>query len=580
MTDKELLEREEMLEDILDALEDKEYDEVEDMADEAIESFPDEAFGYFYMGEALFLQYDYQEAAYYFQHAVAKALNNSTYIARLALVNAKLDENEKAQILYRKVLEINNEHLGSILALAVYALNDGVYSEAETLLNKAINIAPDYAEAYQVRALLAQVQGNFQAALKDIDFLMQQSAANYALLQQKITVLSANNQPKAILTACQDWIAKYPEDARAYFTLAGFQMTQKSYSAAVASLDQHISLAKYGDFEVREAYLMRSWAYLYQNKTEEATASFKKSLSLNPGSVEAYIGLCDCMLAQQQQQAAISYLDIGISTLQEKAWKLAAKKIDLLLEANSYQAVAETVAILTDHQEEEVQGIGYFCLGNSLQKQGDLPEAYKAWRKASDLYHVQAEECIDTYCQEFVEQELKVKEGALLLDMQADFTQNAQSKVLQQFFTKFWAADVKLTASKNEMFAQVPAKMEKQILELLSNICVAIQPQGILVLNPGYDAVRMLYSIEASQKNAVTIKGIPLHAASEKEFEISWDGKNMLLKGFGDKDADIILYLQAVEQAQDWPKKAYDALKIYATAGELEYMGDAFNRSF
>ena len=44
MTHKELLEREEMLEDILDALEDKEYDEVEDMADEAIESFPDEAF--------------------------------------------------------------------------------------------------------------------------------------------------------------------------------------------------------------------------------------------------------------------------------------------------------------------------------------------------------------------------------------------------------------------------------------------------------------------------------------------------------------------------------------------------------
>ena len=56
MIDKDLLEREEMLEDILDALEDGDFDEVEDMADEAIEVFPEDAFGYFYMGEALFLQ--------------------------------------------------------------------------------------------------------------------------------------------------------------------------------------------------------------------------------------------------------------------------------------------------------------------------------------------------------------------------------------------------------------------------------------------------------------------------------------------------------------------------------------------
>ena len=38
MTEKELIEREELLEDILDALEDGDYEETEDLADEAIES--------------------------------------------------------------------------------------------------------------------------------------------------------------------------------------------------------------------------------------------------------------------------------------------------------------------------------------------------------------------------------------------------------------------------------------------------------------------------------------------------------------------------------------------------------------
>jgi tetratricopeptide (TPR) repeat protein len=579
MIDKDLLEREEMLEDILDALEDGDFDEVEDMADEAIEVFPEDAFGYFYMGEALFLQYDYTEAAYYFQHAVSKALNNSAYIARLALVNAKLEEEEKAKILYKKVLQINPEHVDSMVALAVYALNDTHYETAGLWLDKAINLAPDNTEAYKIRSFLLETQGQYQLALNDLEFLMQRLGPDNSLYQQKLSILSYLNDDALIAALYQDWILHIPDNKSIYFKLASFEMERQSYVAAETALDCYIAAAKYGDFEIRDAYLMRAWAYYHQDKSTLAKDGFKKALDLNPKTTDAYVGLCNLMLAADQMDAAMSYLDIGINLLAEEAWPLSIKKVHLLIDSKLYDQANAILKGLNTHKDEEVQGLSYFLLGNLHQLKGDLFAAYQAWQAASDLYHSESDERIEMYCQEFVEQSLKAKESALLLDMQADFQENADSIVLQHFFGCFWAADVQLTASNNEMFAQIPSKMEKQILDLLSNICVAIQPQGILVLNPGYDAVRMLYQMVESSPNKTTITGIPLHAATEKEFEITWDGTNMLLKGFGDKDADIQLYLTPLKNKNQLPQKAQDDLNVYATAGELEYMGKAFNQS-
>ena len=153
---------------------------------------------------------------------------------------------------------------------------------------------------------------------------------------------------------------------------------------------------------------------------------------------------------------------------------------------------------------------------------------------------------------------------------------NNKSKVLNQFFGNFWAADIKTTAANNKMFAQIPAKMEKQILGLLKHICVAIVHQGIMVLNPGFDGVRMLYSIKKEDSKSVTINGIPLNGTGEREFTLSIVGNHMLLQGIGDKEADIELYLEKVSASDKLSKIAKDDLTMHATAGDLEFMGEAF----
>ncbi|MFT5647163.1 MAG: tetratricopeptide (TPR) repeat protein, partial [Aureispira sp.] len=115
MTEKELIEREELLEDVLDALEDGDYEEAEDLADEAIEAFPQEAFGYYYVGEAMFLQGDIEDAIEYYQQAIEKASDNPDYKARLALMHAKLNEEEKAKQIYKSILDIHGDHVDTLV---------------------------------------------------------------------------------------------------------------------------------------------------------------------------------------------------------------------------------------------------------------------------------------------------------------------------------------------------------------------------------------------------------------------------------------------------------------------------------
>ena len=88
---------EELLEELTLALTQENFVELEEIAEEAIELYPQAAWGYYYMGEALLLQFNEHAALNQFNRAVELDSENLDYQNCQALCLSKLGEEEKAQ---------------------------------------------------------------------------------------------------------------------------------------------------------------------------------------------------------------------------------------------------------------------------------------------------------------------------------------------------------------------------------------------------------------------------------------------------------------------------------------------------
>lgn len=575
MTEQELLEREELLEDILDALEDGDYEEAEDLADEAIEAFPNEAFGYYYVGEAMFLQGDIEDAIEYYQQAIENATNNPDYKSRLALMYAKLGEEEKAKQIYKTILESNDNHVDSLVAMGVYASNDSNPEKALNYLDRALEVAPDYDNGYRIRAIVHTALNNFKEALEDVNKALSVDVDDRELWLQKINLHDAIGNVAETEAAFREWVSLEPEDASRYTAQAAFYVEQENYQAAENAFENAIEKELYGDLAAINSILGRAWVRLYQQNTTGAIEDFNRVIQSDAKLVDSYIGIAEAKVQEGALDAAITYLDLGLDIVLDSKWMLYNKKGGIHVQAGNWEAAEIAFGGLLNVDDEEANAEGHFSMGKLYQAKGNLEAAFRSWRKASDLFHLEADECIDEYCSEFLEAELKEKENVLLDEMEDNFKANKQSKILSSLFNKFWKVDVKTTASKNKMFDQMPAEMEKHIMGLLENICLAIVHKGVMVLNPGQESVRMLYSIKEETATIVTINGIPLNGTSERDFTFSPRGKHIALRGFGDEDADVDLYLNAVA-IKELPKVAQSEIAKLTASGAIDFMGDEF----
>ncbi len=575
MTEQELIEREELLEDILDALEEGDYEEVEDLSDDAIEQFPEEAFGYFYLGESLFFQTEYEEAIEYYQKAIELATDNSDYKARLALMYSKMHREEEAKQIYKTILDANPDHIGSLLALGVLEFNVNEPKAALVYLNQALELDADYVDGYRIRSLVHQQLNMFEPALEDLEHALLTYPTDSELLLQKIDLHDFLNQEKAACETFEAWIALDEESTERLSAYAEYLMQKADFAAAEKQYTLAIEKEIFGDLAALYSILNRGWARLRLDKLDEAMADFRKTIKLDAKISGAYMGMAEAKAKQGDLDSAVTFIDMGINVAVEDLWMLYDKKGEIYVIAKEWDLAKAAYQNNINMPDDRSKSEGYFGLGNLYQQQGDLQNAYLAWKEADTYMHIYAAQKIEEFCQEMIAAEAEANAATLVANMQDDFIANAQSKLLAPFLHKLWTVDVKATADSNPMFAEIPPAIEKQIMSLLNNICVGIEPEGIFVLNPGQSGVRLVYNIESEEASTIHIGGIPLNGSEKRTFSLTKKGDHLILGGFGEADADIPLYMQAVS-IHDLPKATQKALAEAEQKGKLAFMGKAF----
>jgi len=251
---------------------------------------------------------------------------------------------QKAEEIYRKILEINPDHSDSLHLLGVIANQAGNNDMAVKLIGRAIEINPKEAIYYNNIGNAFIAQGN----------------------------------PEQGIISYQKALELKPDFAEALVSMGSAYNELGRPDEAISCFQKALQFKQ--DFA--DAYYNMGIALKEQNKIDEAIICYQKSLELNPGFNDAYYNLgaiyknqgrldesafCYRKVLELSPSSAKVYYNLGI-VLQEQ---------DRLDDAiTCYQ---KAVQLKPDHEK------AYNNMGTSFKEQGRLDKAISCYRKSLQI---------------------------------------------------------------------------------------------------------------------------------------------------------------------------------------------------
>jgi tetratricopeptide (TPR) repeat protein len=248
---------------------------------------------------------------------------------------------DRAEALYRRVLQKAPDHADALHLLGVIAHERGRHARAVQLIRRALAIMPDFPAAH----------ANLGSALKAMG-RRTEAAASYRRA-----------------------IALKPDYAVAHSNLAAVQIEQGEFTAGLASAERAIALAP----GFVEAHVNRADALFQQRRFEEAEASVRQAIALTPdraashsllGAVLAELGRYEEAIACQQDAIALKPHDALLHHALGRTL-LQARKLDA-----SEASFRRALSLDRDLAQ------AWHWLGNALLVAGRLEEGLSCYRRA------------------------------------------------------------------------------------------------------------------------------------------------------------------------------------------------------
>ncbi|TRU05080.1 MAG: serine protease [Microcystis sp. Msp_OC_L_20101000_S702] len=180
--------------------------------------------------------------------------------------------------------------------------NQQKYELASDDYNKAIEINPNFAEAYNNRGLLYYNQQKYELALADYSKAIEINP-NFALAYNNRGGIYYNQQKYELALAdFNKAIEINPNLAEAYLNRGGIYYNQQKYELALADFNKAIEINP----NLAEAYNNRGLLYYNQQKYELALADFNKAIELDSKLAMAYLNRGGIYYNQQKYELALA----------------------------------------------------------------------------------------------------------------------------------------------------------------------------------------------------------------------------------------------------------------------------------
>ncbi len=155
---------------------------------------------------------------------------------------------ERALEALTKSRELNPKNPLPYLESAIVEARTGKFDESRKYIQEAINLKPNFTEAFFLLSQLEIAQGNVEAAI----------------------------------TSTQSIISLEPQNPARYYQLGVLLSAQKNILGAIAAFEQAVTL----DASYANARYLLALAYDEQGRTEDAKKQLEQVLTLNPGNVD------------------------------------------------------------------------------------------------------------------------------------------------------------------------------------------------------------------------------------------------------------------------------------------------------
>ena len=191
------------------------------------------------LGELLLADGDEEAAAAAFNQVIASS-EHADLVRVVALLQAgKVGQAER---LCRNFLMANPSNVNAIRLLAEIGIKLGVYDEAELLLERCLELAPDFRTARLNYAMVLSQRNKLEAALAQVEGMLAREPDALSLLTLKASVLVKMADFAAALPVYRRLLSEFPPRARIALSYGHALKTVGEQEHAIAAYRQAVTL--------------------------------------------------------------------------------------------------------------------------------------------------------------------------------------------------------------------------------------------------------------------------------------------------------------------------------------------------
>ena len=217
------------------------------------------------------------------------------------------EENNIQEVIsvYDQAIDLKPDYAEAYCNRGSVKCNLSQYDAAIADFDWAIDLKPDYAEAYYNRGSAKGNLGDYEAAIVDFDQAIGLNPNDVAAYTNRGSAKGTLGQPKAAVADFDRAIDLKPDFAEAYYNRGIAKRLLGDYKAAVADFDRAIHLNP----DYTEAYSHRGIVKDNLGDYKAAVADFDRAIHLNPDYTEAYYNSGNMKLVLGDYEAAIARYD-------------------------------------------------------------------------------------------------------------------------------------------------------------------------------------------------------------------------------------------------------------------------------
>ncbi len=252
------------------------------------------------------------------------------------------------------------------LAKALQYHQTGQLNKAEEIYKRIIEVNPDHSESLHLLGVIANQAGKNDIAVELINKAIQHNPGNSIYYNNLGNALKDQNRLTEALSSYQKALEIKPDFAVAHYNLGNVLNEQDNLTEAVSSFQKALEINP----NYIKAYNNMGTTFKKQGRFDEAISCFQKVLEINPNHAEAYNNMASMLKDQHKLAEAVYYYQKALEINPDYADAYhnlgnALKDQNRLTEAiSSYQKALE---INPDYAE------AFSMLFNQLQQTCDWP---------------------------------------------------------------------------------------------------------------------------------------------------------------------------------------------------------------